>query len=267
MLIAKKVIENNMRFNLIEHWFDSYVRGFMLKNDIPAGPVKLKISHSKYVSEIICDIASSARLNSREIELARIVGLLHDVGRFEQIAKYRTFSDRKSCDHAELGVQVIVCNSALESLETNEKKAVIAAVRCHNMKNTPGGLCGLELTLTRLIRDADKIDIYRILLDYFENSGDKRDETIELELPDSPEISRAVSDELLAGNTADYRNLQTLNDFKLAQLGWIFDINYRRSYDILSERGYIGKIYSLLPRNEIVDRIYDMAINKMKHDL
>ena len=39
-----------------------------------------------------------------------VIGLLHDIGRFEQEAQYHTFNDFKSMDHGDYGAEYLKNN-------------------------------------------------------------------------------------------------------------------------------------------------------------
>ena len=52
------------------------------------------------------------------IYTARAAALLHDAGRFQQYAEYKTFSDALSEDHAELGVKVIQNSGLLDNVKS-----------------------------------------------------------------------------------------------------------------------------------------------------
>ena len=52
-------------------------------------------------------IASSIGLNEEKINLAKLIGLLHDIARFEQYTRYQTFRDIESIDHGNLGAEIL----------------------------------------------------------------------------------------------------------------------------------------------------------------
>ena len=71
-----------------------------------------------------------------------------------------------------------------------------------------------------------------------------------LGLPDAPEYSPTVLASLRGGHMAQKSDLKTLNDFKLLQLTWIYDLNFASSMRMVDERGYIDKIADALPKND-----------------
>ena len=67
--------------------FKEYVKNYNPED----GKIKIKISHIERVSQIARKLAEDLKLNQEDIELAELIGLLHDIGRFEQIKIYHTF--------------------------------------------------------------------------------------------------------------------------------------------------------------------------------
>ncbi|MBS3770902.1 MAG: hypothetical protein KGY69_11685, partial [Bacteroidales bacterium] len=72
---------------------------------------------------------------------------------------------------------------------------------------------------------------------------------------DKPEFNRKNIDDLMNGRLVDLRNLETLNDFKLLQVGWVYDLNFSRSYEILKEKGFLEKIFDSLPDTKEVRQV------------
>lgn len=69
--------------------------------------IKLKIDHTYRVANLCEQIAQSLELSAAEVDLAWLSGMLHDVGRFEQLRRYNTFSDAQSIDHARFAVELL----------------------------------------------------------------------------------------------------------------------------------------------------------------
>ena len=83
----------------------------------------------------------------------------------------------------------------------------------------------------------------------------RENKTLELELPDSDEISEEVLNAILNKKVVLKESLKTLNDFKLLQIGWLFDLNFAYSIQRLYEKKYLEKIFDTLPKNEEVIQI------------
>jgi len=93
--------------------------------------------------------------------------------------------------------------------------------------------------LLKIVRDADKIDIWRVVTSYYRNSGRQRNLALEFDLPDRPHISKPVYEALMKGRLVNMKGLKTLNDCKLLQMGWIYDLNFPRALQIVRENGYL----------------------------
>ena len=106
-------------------------------------------------------IAEHLNLSNEEIQVATLIGLLHDIGRFEQFTRYATFRDRESVDHGDLGVEILKKDSYIKEYIDNEKyiDTIYLAVKNHNKYSIQLNLAERNLLFSKMIRDADKLDI------------------------------------------------------------------------------------------------------------
>ena len=130
--------------------------------------VWLKIEHSYKVCDLAAVIASSTDADEKDVELAWFMGLLHDIGRFEQLKRYGTFLDAHSIDHAELSADILFKEGVIDRFDTNglpDDVMVLTekAIRLHNKLNLPEDLTERERLFCNVLRDADKVDIFRVL--------------------------------------------------------------------------------------------------------
>ncbi|MEW6259991.1 MAG: HD domain-containing protein [Thermodesulfobacteriota bacterium] len=230
-----------------ETWFRKYVDGFYTGIEEDDRNIELKDIHTQHVRKNMERLCASLGLDTGKRDLADLIALFHDVGRFEQYRKYRTFSDRKSVNHARLGVQVLARHHVLDGLSPAARKIVFRAVAFHNAAELPTATATDERTFMQLIRDADKLDIWRVVTDYYRRTDRSPNKTVELDLPDTPQWSRNILEALMAHRFACIADMKTLNDFKLLQIGWVFDLNFDESFRIVRERKYIEAIAETLP--------------------
>jgi hypothetical protein len=185
-----------------------------------------------------------------------LIALFHDIGRFPQFAQYRTYNDFKSVDHSRLGVETLRQEGVLSVLPAREQQWVETAVEHHGRKCLPADLKGQTLLFAKLIRDADKIDIFRIVVEKYRlYQADPAGFPFEMEFPDEPECSTQVLEAVLNERLVDYTWLRTLNDFKLCQLGWVYDMNFAASLAVLRERGFMEALLNSLPAGAETQRI------------
>lgn len=133
--------------------------------------IKLKIDHTYRVAELCAAIAESLKL--ADVDLVWLMGMLHDIGRFEQIRTYGTFSDADSVDHAMFGADLLFENGLLErfvpsaqqALSEREYRILELSIRNHSRYRLQEELTEEETLFCNILRDADKIDIFRVNYD------------------------------------------------------------------------------------------------------
>jgi hypothetical protein len=121
------------------------------------------------------------------------------------------------------------------------------------------------LFFIKLIRDADKLDIWNIFSDYYRNK--RSNNTVELDLPDEPVYSKKLIESMHKQKIISMNDLKTLNDFKLLQISWVYDINFIPSFKIIKNNDYITVIANSLPVtkeiSEVVKSAFDYVDSKL----
>jgi hypothetical protein len=245
-------------------WFERYVRSFYTGDPAARQVLTLKERHSLRVCREILEIGSKFALGKDHLMVAEAMALLHDIGRFEQYTRHHTFSDGKSEDHASLGISILRREHALSALAENTRDLILKAVSYHNRLTIPEDEDPDCIFFCRLLRDADKLDIFALFAAYYQGSSDERNAAVELDLPDTPHISEDVLADLEQGNMVRMRQLKQLNDFKLLQLAWVYDVNFQPTFQMIYERGYLESIRAALPASERIDRIYSRLISYLE---
>ena len=246
-----------------KEWFKSFTDGYRVEGALHP-MLELKLRHSRRVSAICSAIADSMGWNEYgDSWLALTAGLLHDVGRFPQYSMYGTFFDSASLDHGCLGAEIITEKFDWEGIPENFKDNIISAVRFHNKKTLPSDLKLGEYKWSCLVRDADKIDIYRMVQEQLDNG------TIYEMLPRhrmSEGLSPELVEEIRKTGTGSYSNARSLLDYRLIQLTWGCDLNFPVSVVTLREEGIIERMCGDLRPcgiddliDSLVSRIYSMA--------
>lgn len=238
----------------LDRWFAGYCRSFAGKDAEADRNYALKELHTRKVRENIRLLARSAGLAEGRLALAEAVALLHDVGRFEQYRRHRTFLDSRSENHAGLGVQVIRENRLLEGLTNGESDTILHAVALHNVFKVPLSVSADERLYLNLVRDADKLDIWRVFVDQFTLPVDEQASAAALGLPDLPDCSDEVLACIERQEMVTLSLLRTVNDFKLLQLSWVFDLHFPESFRIARERGDLARLAATVPYSAGVER-------------
>jgi HD domain len=244
----------------LHYWFEKYVQTY---NDIDGEGFRnilLKVEHTRKVCEVMELLATGEGLTPDEARIAAAVALLHDVGRFPQFRRWRTFRDSDSDNHARLGIEVIREQGILKELPATERLLIEEAVRFHNLLALPLRFASPTTLFIRLIRDADKLDIWRVFLDYFRQPEDLRPSAVTLGFPDLPEVTPACVVELAAGRVIRLEDVRVLNDFKLLQISWVYDLNFRSAYSLLQRRGHIPALAATIPLDESAAQAVAQAV-------
>ena len=240
-------------------WFTQYVRQFKKGDEAGLRNIILKEDHTFRVCDEILHIGEKLVLNDSQLQLAKIIALLHDVGRFEQYARYKTFVDKKSEDHAQLGIKILKRYDVLKRFDDSTKKLIFRVIECHNQASLPQEEMEPCLFFIKLLRDADKLDIWGVVTDYYHLKGGTRNKALELDLPDSTVVSEEVYSDLMNEGIVDIGHVKSLNDLKLLQLGWIFDINFDPTFRCIKDRHYLEMIRDALPENDEIREIFDVV--------
>jgi len=224
--------------------------------------IRLKREHSLHVLANGRDIVRSEAISGRVSELAVLASLYHDIGRFPQFARFGTYKDADSVHHGRLGVLALRELALPGDVNAAEWRLIRAAVGLHNARAVNPATRGVLRTLVDVVRDADKVDIFAVILDHLSEHDNPQGVVIH-HLEEHPtRYSESVLRTILAGEPCDYGSLRYSNDFILLMLGWMFSMTFPTSLDMLSRRGLVDKAFSLLPGD---DRI--KALEEKTHAL
>ncbi|WP_291321567.1 HD domain-containing protein [Desulfonatronospira sp.] len=239
----------NKRLKYYQNYFNEYVQKFVDFAPDEDANFRLKQEHCLRVMEIARNLALYQGFDSRSSTLSTLAGLFHDLGRFEQYRQYQTFNDRLSVNHALLSTRILHRENVLRELPLPDKKCILKAVLFHNRRFLPSGFTGWCLKVAGAVRDADKLDIFPIIL--FHITRDSRNSnTVTLDLEEGSDITPAILDQVKSGQLADYYSMRYKNDFLLLLISWVYDLNYPYSCLQVLEKGYINTIFEMLPHSE-----------------
>lgn len=223
--------------------FLHYTRSFLGSDPESEAPYRLKIDHTFRVVghslQYTEPLPDSIRLASA------IAALYHDLGRFSQYKEFSTFHDGSSCNHALRSVDELEKLGFLPPSQPYRKE-IIDAIRLHNQKRLSEPLPPSSTFFYHLLRDCDKTDVLAVLKGHYQSAGN-RDRYLTLGLSEEPKISPEVIAALEAGHIVDLRHLRTVHDFKLLQIGWIFDIRHRETYEFILSRKDFQAILDTIP--------------------
>lgn len=217
--------------------FKEYVKNYNPEDK----QVKLKIEHIERVSNLARKIAEELKLSEEDIQLAELIGLLHDIGRFEQIRLYHTFVDRKSVNHGELGAKILFEDGLIRNfIETDEFDEIIKlAIINHNRDDImEEGLTERQLLHAKLIRDADRADLFYLFI-----TGEEK--TIwETDNMNNEIVTNEIYREFIEDKHIKFKNIETSGDLLVAHFAYIYGLYFKPTLKIYKEKNYIDQLYN-----------------------
>ena len=247
----------------MHEWMARYMKSFYSDDAEVQRGILIKETHTGYVTANSVELAKFLQLPTHDVELAEIIGLFHDVGRFRQYSIYKTFNDADSEDHADLALKVIDELEFFNELAAQDYEILRFAIQNHNKKTVAPTDDDRKILFAKIIRDADKLDIYRVLEPFLAQANvDKMPNFIKSGGNLVADISPDFVENFVTGKQADYRKIRTNGDRKIVRLMWLYDVNFSWTMRKIVERGYIDKIVSNLPMEE---RIAEGVRRLMNH--
>lgn len=200
--------------------------------------LELKLAHTMRVVENARLIADGEGFDAQCRRAALAAALLHDTGRYEQLVRYDTFNDAESIDHAALSHDIVRRSGWVAGRA--DADAILAAVLYHNRREVPPNLDRVTEAAAHAVRDADKLDIFRVLEERVETTDWRTDSrafwNLKAGVPASPDVVEAIKHR----RSVDYSAIRTLADFVLIQVGWmICGFRYAVTRRLCAERGHL----------------------------
>lgn len=237
--------------------FQDYVDNYNSEDE----KVRLKIEHTYRVSELCESIAQSLRLDTEECSLAWLLGMLHDIGRFEQLKNYGTFIDAQSIDHALYGAEILFEQGGIRDYleDAEEDRMLRTAVAFHSAYRLPEGLDKRTKMFCQILRDADKIDILKVNVDFpLEEIYNVSTEELR-----SAEVSETVMEAFAEGHAVLRSLKKTSADHVVGHLSLVYELVYPKSLMIVREQGYVQKLMNFQSENLKTQRQFDQIREKM----
>lgn len=241
--------------------FAEYVRNY----DPSDEKIKLKIDHTYRVAGLCQRIAESLGLSEPDVDIAWLLGMLHDIGRFEQIRRFGTFNDAQSVDHAEFGADLLFkeglirkfaegyyeeCELARSGNEEAEQiiknnehhnkdtGLIEMAIRQHNKYRVKEDLTERQRMFCDILRDADKVDIFKVNADIpMEIIYDVTTEELK-----NGVITKEVLESFYKKETVLKSVRRSAVDNIVGHISLLFELVYKESYRQAKEQGYVYKL-------------------------
>lgn len=261
-------------FTSADKWFKEYTASFLSGDYSRDHGFELKILHTRNVvrraAELALFLEAENGPDDRRRCGAKLGALLHDAGRFEQFKRYQTFNDSISEDHGKLAIEVIDNHGVLADLEARDRRlgeAVRFAVFVHNKLSIPPEEDRLAVLLAKIVRDADRIDIFRIMAEQLGKPLEPGQEAVFLHFEDTGFVSDEVFASIKNGEIVRRDTLRGKPDFICQILSWINIMNYPYSCRVVNDSGNFTALLACLPRDKRGNSIREILNKEMERKL
>ncbi len=214
------------------------------------------IVHNERVVENILILADYLELNENEKAVAEIVAQFHDIGRLYLLQPENSNLEIK--DHADASIECLKTHDTFNELDELTQNIILQVIKNHNKPDLPKKEGESILFYVKLLRDADKLDSWRATSEYITRKGGKPSMAIELAVSEKSVVTQSFCKIIIEGGIPNKDHIVTFNDFIIFQMSWVFDLHFKKSFQILNQRQYIRHLYDSLPKNDGVIEIYRM---------
>ena len=184
--------------------------------------------------------------------IAELTALFHDIGRASLISESNEVSVIQR-DHANVSGKIVRQMEFFQAIAADIQLVIIKSIENHNKPKLPKLDNEQQTLFARLLRDADKLDIYDSSYRFFKDKSGIQP-AITVDLLNNAEVSDKLLRSVMAGKIGAIEDMKSMNDYKLYLISLAFDLNYKYTFRIMSEKQYIQKIYETLPkRDQIID--------------
>ena len=234
--------------------FDEYTNKYLLIEDKYAYNFKMKYSHTMRVLNIALEIAESEKLSDFEKKAVYLSALFHDIGRFKQYYKYKCFDDGITGSHAKMSVEILREEGWLDNLDNDLREIVLSSIDVHSDYKLNYSLDSILGKVSAILRDADKLDGYFIVLE----------ETKQYDLSvldKSKLISDEVKKSIVENSCVKKKDIKFAEDRNLLMVALIFDINFKYSFEKIIYNKYIERLFQKMKKNDEMLSLKNICID------
>ena len=241
IIIMDKLLDLTRDFDAAKAAFEAYLDEYDRADD----KIHLKIVHTYGVVDAAEDIARRMGLGEEDVQLAKVIGLLHDIGRFEQIKRFDSF-EPGTMEHAVYGAQLLFGPEKMIRRFVKDDRfdsLICTAIEKHSDFKLEEITDERTLLHAKLIRDADKLDNCRV----------KLEESMETLLGVDEKgvgegvIAPKVWESCMAKESVLSSDRVSKVDYWISYIAQYYDINFPETYEIMREHDYVKRIMDRVP--------------------
>lgn len=253
-----------MKMDMETHrqWFEEYARNKISQCPRDDIPMHLKLQHSRNVHTLAGEIIANEKPDPGLGRICLLAALYHDIARFDQYLQFTTFKDALSFNHGIQALRVLKAEKRLAGEDSADRRIILAAIGLHNRFLLPPHLPKRARFAADVTRDADKLDILRIMDEHLAQKP--YNPTVILSLPDDANIfSPKVINAALKRQSASYSDLRCINDFRLLLATWYFNMGFLASKELFVRRGHAQRVVMAIPDNGPHARARDFILEQL----
>ncbi|MDO4282459.1 MAG: HD domain-containing protein [Clostridia bacterium] len=223
--------------------------------------VEYKLAHTYRVRDNMLRIAKSCQLAKHDIHLAEVIGLFHDIGRFKQYIEYGSYDDKSTVNHAIYSAQIIKEENILKDLSCEDFNIVYKAIYYHNVykvEKIDEKLTQKEIYFLNMIRDADRLDIYKGMAESVPKMNEEERYIWYNERENTEEISDLIYEQILSDISPSMKDCKTIVESQFARMSWIFeDFHFKEAIHMIIQGKYFEKIYEDMKKSNRANEMYE----------
>lgn len=251
----------------LTHWFQDFTQHYAQAGELHT-LLKLKVKHTQRVARDARDIASDLGWPQEHVRAGEALGWLHDIGRFPQFQRYQTFNDAKSFNHGSRAWAITKKQGWVNGLPEVERDGILQGILWHNAKDIPSDITDDIRPWVQLIRDADKLDIFNVVAKEIKADGFKSLSQMYPHVKLDGPVNPVIIENFRHGRTSSYQQIQTLNDFLLIQLAWVYDIHFAPTFKRILDRDILAYLIERLPQadptiHELVEQAEQYVLSRV----
>jgi hypothetical protein len=236
--------------------YKNYLNNFLSGDYRNHSGVARNILHTAKVVENILLLANALELSDTEKYTAETLALYHDIGRFWLLQQNQ--SEYGKLDHAAASLEFLKTNNTFISLDEQARTVLTEVIQSHHLPEITKKDNAVSLFFSKLLRGADKLDIWRLTTDALANKDKRTALAAEFGLSEKPIVTTSFCQNIIDGGVPNKDEIVTFSDYLVFQMSWVFDLNFRKSFQILNRMQYMRHIYDALPKHNLVFEIYRM---------
>jgi hypothetical protein len=240
--------------------YEDYAAVFLSKEDPEfRDHIHLKYEHISRVRNEMLKLCKAIDMTEEQAAFADMLALLHDIGRFEQFERYATFSDAESENHSQIAWEIIEKTEIRKLFSEKQSLVIREAILNHNLPAVPSNASEEISFYSRLLRDADKLDIWRVTIRYNIFHRIKNGN-----FPDEYQVPEALLERFRNKQIIPLREVDSFYDSILFRISWVYDLNFSHSLEQFSERKIALQLLEKLPQSPSLDQISRLVAQFVK---